>query len=125
MRWGEVGARCGIRAHLLTEYFVLIYLFLTYINYVKYGFHYETSHVYSNSDHIRPHCPLISHFWLMPLLFQSLLPTLISLLGDPISLIKVTLGAWVWGYSQENGSLLVATSLKKIFPPPIASFNCS
>lgn len=39
------------------------------------------------------------------------------LLGDPISLIKVTLEAWVWGYSQENGSLLVATSLKKIFLP--------
>lgn len=75
MRWGEVGARCGIRAHLLTEYFVLIYLFLAYINYVKYGFHYEISRVYNNSDHIRPHCPLISHFWLMPLLFQSLLPT--------------------------------------------------
>lgn len=43
--------------------------------------------------------------------------TLISLLSDPISLIKVTLGAWVWGYSQEDGSLLVAMSLKKIFLP--------
>lgn len=43
--------------------------------------------------------------------------TLMPLPGDPISLIKVTLEAWVWGYSQENESLLVATSLKKIVLP--------
>lgn len=71
----KLGAWCGIRAHLLTEYCVLIYLFFEYINYVKYEFHYDISCVYNNSDPIRPHCPLVSRFSLILLLFQSILPT--------------------------------------------------
>lgn len=112
----KLGTQCGISVHLLSEYFVLIHLFLVYINYVKYEFHYEISCVYNNSDHIRPHCLLVS-CWSPSSFKVFYLLTLMPLLGDPISLIKVTLGTWVWGYSQENRSLLVAMSLKKIFLP--------